>query len=105
MSKPYIDIPIWKNLRLRSFIDVNEDELIWHRDKKDRLCVVLFGSDWKFQLDNELPVTLNTGDSFVVTRQTYHRIIKGNSNLVLLIKEFEHESTNEDSKLYNESNN
>jgi quercetin dioxygenase-like cupin family protein len=105
VSNPYIDLHIWKNLRIRSFFNPNESELIWHRDKKDRLCVVLHGSAWKFQLDNELPIELSVGDSFVVPRQVYHRIIKGDSTLVLLIKEFEHESIDESHQFHNEVHN
>ena len=38
--------------------DVNDDELIWHRDKRTREITVLEGKDWKLQLDNQLPKEL-----------------------------------------------
>ena len=96
--KPYIDIPIWKNIRIRTFIRPDDSQLVWHRDKADRLCVVLYGKDWKYQADNKLPVELKFGDNIVIRKNVYHRIIKGASILVLLIKEFEHEPKNEDHK-------
>ena len=35
--------------------DVNDDELIWHRDKRTREITILEGDGWKLQLDNQLP--------------------------------------------------
>jgi len=66
---------------------VHEDELIWHRDKKNRLVRVIKGSGWQFQYDNELPKSLDVGDSLYIEKDTYHRLIKGDGTLVLEIKE------------------
>ena len=41
--------------------DVNDDELIWHRDKRTREITVLEGKGWKLQLDNQLPTELKQG--------------------------------------------
>ena len=32
--------------------DVDEDELVWHRDRSDREIAVMSGFNWKLQMDN-----------------------------------------------------
>lgn len=85
---PYADIKLEKNEWIRTF-DVNTDdqEFIWHRDRKDREIEVLSGDGWKFQRDNEIPFNINKNNKFEIKAMTYHRIIKGNTNLVIKIKE------------------
>ena len=67
--------------------DCPDDELVWHRDKRDRVVKVISGVNWKFQFDNQLPVTLKVGERFVIERETYHRILKGDGKLILEIEE------------------
>ena len=67
--------------------DVAEDELVWHRDKKDRTVRVISGVDWKFQHDNELPFTMKVGDILEIKKESYHRIHKGEGKLILEIEE------------------
>ena len=79
---------IRNNKILREFSnDVDSHELVWHRDKKDRIVKILEGNNWKFQLDNKLPVTLTEGMTIFIPKQTYHRILKGSNNLKIEIKE------------------
>ena len=59
-------------------------EFVWHRDKEDRLVEALHDTDWKFQLDNEIPKKI---DSVFIPKETYHRLIKGTGNLTVKIKE------------------
>jgi len=59
-------------------------ELVWHRDKKDRIVKAMHDTDWHFQLDNELPVRL-TKDKLFIPKETYHRLIKGTGDLVVKI--------------------
>ena len=59
-------------------------ELVWHRDKKDRVVEAMHDTDWYFQLDNELPVRL-TKDKLFIPKETYHRLIKGTGDLVVKI--------------------
>ena len=33
--------------------DVKQDQLIWHKDKKDRDIKVVYGTGWKLQNDNK----------------------------------------------------
>ena len=64
--------------------DTSSFELVWHRDKEDRVIEVLQGSGWKFQLDNDLPQLMD-GKTFIIPKDTYHRVIKGNGDLVVKI--------------------
>jgi len=78
----------FKNVIIREFgLDIPHTELVWHRDKKDRIVEVLEGDGWEFQYDNELPFTLEKGDMLVIKKETYHRVKKGNSKLVIKIIE------------------
>ena len=75
------------NLIVRTFSqDIDEDELVWHRDEKDREVTVLKETDWMFQFDNELPQIIK--DIIFIPKNTYHRVIKGTGELNILIQEF-----------------
>lgn len=83
---PYSDT-IKDGYIIREFSDkVSNFELVWHRDKKDRWVVCEHDTDWKFQLDNELPVSLQATKLFI-PKETYHRLIKGSGTLTLKIQE------------------
>lgn len=76
------------NIKTRKFtLDVDSEELVWHRDEKDRYVTILEGEGWEFQLDNELPLELKKGDCIFIPNQAYHRIIKGTTDLVIQIQE------------------
>ena len=66
--------------------DVDEMELIWHTDKEDRNIEVLKGKGWRFQRDNELPLELREGDRIFIPRHQVHRVIKGETDLKIKIK-------------------
>jgi len=84
---PYIE-KTWKNYKIRTFsVAVNEQELVWHRDKRSRIVRVIEGKGWKIQLDNQLPRTFYEGDIINISKMRYHRLIKGHTDLVLEIKE------------------
>jgi hypothetical protein len=84
--------PYKQNLKngyiLREF-DANIDvsELVWHRDKKDRVVEVISGRGWQFQIDNRLPIELKEGMKLEIPKETFHRIGKGITKLVIKIKE------------------
>lgn len=67
--------------------DVFDEELVWHRDRRDRDVYVLESNGWKFQFDNEVPFELEEGDTLHIRKMDYHRIIKGFGRLVLKIEE------------------
>ena len=75
------------NLIVRTFSqDIDEEELVWHRDRQDREVTVLEETDWQFQFDNELPQVLK--DTIFIPKNTYHRLIKGTGELNVHITEF-----------------
>lgn len=87
-GKPYVDFKMMNGDTLRLFRkEICEEDLIWHRDLHDRDVKVEDCVGWKFQLDNELPVDLNIGDRFRIPKMTYHRVIKGDSDLLLRIRD------------------
>jgi hypothetical protein len=73
--------------KIRTF-DENIDpiELKWHRDKEDRKVKIIESTNWKFQMDNELPKLLKKGDTLVIPKETFHRVIKGDGNLVIEVE-------------------
>lgn len=82
MVRPYQD-----DDSVRTFdSSVNSSELVWHRDREDRIVKVLEGKDWYFQFDDQLPFELKYGDQFFIEKMTYHRLIKGSTNLKVLIE-------------------
>ena len=68
--------------------DIPEKELVWHRDKENRLVEVLEDTDWHFQMDNRLPIPLKKGAKFDIPKETFHRVIKGTTDLTILIEEY-----------------
>lgn len=87
IGKPYNEIKSNQSI-LRTFSkDVDESELVWHRDKRDRYVRVITSDNWQLQLDNELPQVLIPEQHYFIPKETYHRIIKGNKELTILIKE------------------
>lgn len=68
-------------------MDIEDPELVWHRDKSDRECYVVEGEGWMFQFEDELPFTIREGDTIHISRMDYHRLIAGQSRLVLKIYE------------------
>ena len=84
---PYKEV-IESNVIVRTFSeDVKSEELVWHRDKNDRVVEVIQSNGWKFQMDNELPKTLESGNVVEIPKETFHRVIKGEGNLIIKINE------------------
>ena len=87
--KPYKEV-LNNNSRTREFkVNTPNKELVWHRDEKDRYVTILEGEGWQFQLDNQLPLELQKKDVIFIPKQTYHRVLKGKTNLVIKIEENE----------------
>tara|TARA_A100001037_G_scaffold244817_1_gene225976 strand:+ start:114653 stop:114913 length:261 start_codon:yes stop_codon:yes gene_type:complete len=81
---PYTETQIDTNTYLRTFCaDTPEEDLIWHLDKEDRVIEATHFTDWKFQFDNQLPISLN--NTITIKKNTFHRIIKGNEDCELRI--------------------
>lgn len=87
--QPYTDSDKINNSWRREFLpNVESSELVWHRDKKDRVVEVISGEGWMFQLDNDVPFTMEHGMILNIPKEKYHRLYKsGNSKLVIRISE------------------
>jgi hypothetical protein len=82
--KPYTDIEVTDKYIIREFNEnIDPIELLWHRDNEDRTIEILGETDWKVQLDNELPTSLN--ESIFIPKHKWHRVIKGTETLKLKI--------------------
>jgi hypothetical protein len=85
---PYFEVELANNVKYRRFEDtVGDEELVWHRDKNDRRITVIEGKDWKLQFDNELPEELVNGQSYFIQAEEYHRLIKGQGQLIIEVTE------------------
>ena len=90
--KPFEDFEnsIYKNVFTRVIKeDVEDQQLIWHKDRKYRVVKVIYGTGWKLQYDNELPTDLELGKNYHINKEQFHRLHKGNSELKLEIKEYD----------------
>jgi quercetin dioxygenase-like cupin family protein len=89
-----MDLPFsqekFENYWIRVFSkDVETDELKWHFDNENRKVTILEGNDWQFQMDNDLPVTLKSGDVIKIPKGIYHRIKRGSNDLKIKIEFYE----------------
>lgn len=91
---PFTQFSAGANKKIRIFkSDVNSDELIWHRDRRDRVIHVLQSSGWFFQRDDQLPISLKAGDTLSIPKATWHRIIKKNNCSDLVVEIIENDQT------------
>ena len=83
---PFKEKQVSKDVFIREFDpEVDSDELVWHRDREDRLVEVIQSEDWWFQYDNEIPKPLT--ETLFIKAKTWHRVIKGpNCNKPLIVK-------------------
>ena len=68
-------------------VNVDSDDLVWHRDKRDRNVRVVEGVGWQLQFDDEMPIELVEGEVYFIPKNHYHRIIKGFNSLSVEIAE------------------
>jgi hypothetical protein len=81
---PYTDIEITDTYIIREFNEnIDLIELMWHRDNEHRTLEILGKTDWKIQLENQLPTSLN--ESIHIPKHEWHRVIKGTGTLKLKI--------------------
>jgi hypothetical protein len=80
--KPYVDLQESESYVIREF-DENIDpiELKWHRDLEDRLIECIESTDWMFQFEDELPISMNS--TIFIPAGIWHRTIKGTGNLII----------------------
>lgn len=86
--KPYVEKIISEAVRIRKFsASTPKDHLVWHRDRQNRVVEVIGGKGWMFQRDGSIPVLINPGTIFEVRSNEWHRIIKGDGDLIVKITE------------------
>jgi hypothetical protein len=85
MILPFQETKLSDNEFIRVFgQDTDSGEYMWHRDREDRIIESIESTDWKIQLDNELPKLI---DKVFIPMGVYHRVIKGTGDLkIKLIK-------------------
>ncbi len=83
MSYPYEE-KVEGNISIRKFsAEVDEMELVWHRDREDRLIESTHPTDWKFQMDNKIPEIINK--KIFIKKGEWHRVIKGTGDLEIKV--------------------
>ena len=88
MNTPYTDTNVSSNVFERIFsADTHDEELEWHRDRRTRFVTVLSGTGWKFQFDNSIPKNIFPGTTIHINQQSYHRLLKGDTDLIVRIVE------------------
>ena len=85
-DKPYYEVKAFDFIHRKFTQDIDEEELVWHRDRKDREVHIIGETDWLFQLEDEIPQQLK--DTIFIPKDTYHRLIKGTGELNIHIIEF-----------------
>lgn len=87
MTFPFKEIVKDERTKTRTFkSDVSNDELVWHRDRKDRQVKIIQSQGWFFQREDELPVSLKPGDVVVIPKETWHRVIRRNNSGDLVVE-------------------
>ncbi len=90
VNHPYLDGEKQHHSWLRTFRShVPDTELIWHQDRNTRQVMVVEGENWQLQLDNQLPEIMMQGKTYHIPARMYHRLIKGDSDLIIKISECE----------------
>lgn len=86
---PFTEQIISEKEKIRTFSDSSsQKDFNWHLDRNDRkVHIIKAGSGWGVQFDNQLPQKLKTGDNIVVPAFKWHRVIRGNGDLVIRIIE------------------
>ncbi len=85
-SRPYQELKSFDHIHRRFTQDIDEEELVWHRDENDREVTIVGETNSMFQFEDEIPQQLK--NTIFIPKSTYHRLIKGTGELNILIQEF-----------------
>ena len=86
-EKIYSDKVLDDNTFIRTFDkNIHQNELLWHRDERDRIIKSLKNNDWKIQIDGCLPTNIDD-EQISIPKDVYHRLIKGDGELVIMVTE------------------
>lgn len=84
---PFIQENVSDTIKIRTFTeDTDSGELMWHRDRENRLVEILESNGWKYQSDNSLPIEMKKGDKIFIPEGLYHRVIKGSGDLMIKVE-------------------
>ena len=86
METPYQELRTFDTILRKFKEDIYEDELVWHRDRRDRKVEILNNTNWMVQLEDDIPQQLK--ETIFIPKKTYHLLIKGTGDLDLRILEF-----------------
>lgn len=89
MDYPFEQEVIGNKLKRTFSPEVDSDELKWHQDLKDRKVTIIEDGGWQFQMDDELPVKLSKASQIFIPKFVWHRVIKGEKELVIEIEEID----------------
>lgn len=83
---PYENLEVTEHYIIRRFPhDTDADDLLWHRDKENRLIEHVSGTGWLFQYDNELPIPIEPDHLIDIPAGVWHRIHRGSDDLIIKI--------------------
>jgi hypothetical protein len=83
-TKPYKDLEVTDSYIIREFSEnIDPIELLWHRDNENRTVEIIGETNWKLQLDNQLPTSKKK--PIFIPKHEWHRVIKGTGTLKLKI--------------------
>jgi len=86
---PFAESIVDSSYSIRKFSSgVDELELVWHRDRENRIIEVVSGDEWMFQYDNSVPRKIRAGDVLFINKNEWHRVIRGSSDLIIKINKF-----------------
>jgi len=84
---PFSEKDVSFDSKIRTFSkNIDDEDLVWHRDREDRVVTVRQAGGWKIQFENQLPMILSEGDSVFIKKGEYHRVIKGNEDLIIEVE-------------------
>ena len=87
MDFPFSEEKVGNKLFLREFReDVDSEELVWHQDQEDRRVKVIESNGWMLQMDDRLPILMEEGTIYNIPAYEFHRIIKGEGTLKVLVE-------------------
>jgi len=82
---PFTEEQIGDNLFIRTFKqETDSGEMLWHRDREDRIIEPIGETNWGFQIDNKLPIKLS--EKIYIPKGVYHRLIKGDGDLKIKLQ-------------------
>lgn len=93
---PYEEIQAFSDVFIRLFSPlVDDDDLIWHWDTEDRDITVLQGGNWLYEEKGKEPIKLVVGYRHLIPKGVWHRIIKGDDDLIIRLTKIQNKSNDE----------